>query len=177
MRDTDSRLRLRPVILPALLGLLLVLAACGGPQADTDEEASGAQPEQVQIGDVLSQMAENFREGTDTPPDWPGDLIPIPPGAEQLASLENTTLPGQHEVSAVFYSTTLSGDQIRAFYEQELPPRGWEVLEAITDEELASVSAQGHGRLLVVEGGALPRTIRLEGGATVSLQLALTKAP
>lgn len=150
----------------------VLLAGCAGE----NQSSGGAGTEengQASLGETLNQMAGNFREGPELPSGWPAEHIPLPDATSPVASLGQTTIPGDLPVSAVFFSTTLSGGELRSFFESELPGRGWVISEATTEGDYSTVVAEGHGYSMVIGAGVLPRTMRLESGADIGLQIGL----
>lgn len=159
---------------------LFALAACG--QAGNTQSASDEPTAQVtsqaqdHAAEAATEFLENFREGVDLPADWPADTVVVPEGATPVASLAKSTLPGYGEASAVFYSAGgQSGEEIADFFEEELPERGWTVINRIDQDGYSEVSVQGHGYLGIFGAGEIPSRPTLKSREVMDVQVVLAK--
>lgn len=180
---TDRMANMRRALIPALLCLSLgALTGCAGSGAQTDAERLAELTEQAdteqdrQIAEALGSLMEAFSEGPQLPDGWPEDKIPLPPGSRPVASLAETVIPGTGgAATGVFYDSLDSAGQLQSFFDAELPGAGWNILDSQITGNYLELSAEGHGFAAVFIGGTLPNTVRLQSGASISLQVLLTK--
>ena len=166
---------------------LLVLAACSEPEAETAADArekaqslegQAQTDEQRAVVSALNQLLENFREGPATPDGWPAELIPVPPGARPVASVQRSTLPNGAETMSMFYASDQSPQDVHASFRSQLPRRGWVEVKPANDGDLTTVSAQTEGFNGLFVAGPMPTVPRLESGETIDVLVILTtRAP
>ena len=150
----NGHLRIAALALVAVLGA----AACGGDitvdtgngEVTIDEEGGGAtctddQGNTVEVGG-----------GVDLPADFP-DSFPIP---------DDVTPSGSYAAEGgfvVYFSTTMSYDELVAFYESELPANGWTI---DTTQDLSDGS--GTYRNLIISGNGYTGLVTIQDPADAS---------
>jgi hypothetical protein len=164
------------------LGLIVVFAAAGtscggghssGGQDRAPDTAAGTKQEQASAQDLVEK---NLKLGSELPPGWPAPLVPIPPGASAVASLSKTSIPGSSGPStAVLYSAPQSPAEIQDFFSQELPKRGWTVLQSSPPGDSMVTAARGNGYLGVFTSGTEIGPVGPSGTEAISMQVVLTE--
>ena len=167
----------------AALGLTLAMfsVSCGQPgkpggsgrQAGTQESSNTGEG----AGPTTEELVEaNFKEGSQLPEGWPVDVIPLPPGAAVVASLNKTALPGSTSpTSAVLYSTAQSPQEVHEFLANELPKRGWTVLETSPSGETMVTAARRDNFLGVFSSGKGLGSLEPEGREAIGMQVVLAE--
>jgi hypothetical protein len=158
-----------------LYAFLLVALLLGACNRDRDRDKA----EEDETPDIRGKVAE-YEKGSQLPSDWPQQAIPLPAGAQLVASIPGASVPGSQENSStVLYSVTQSVQEVHDFMRTELPKRGWNLLES-SDPAASGVSvtsAEGNGYIGVFTAGvglAPPEVVESD---KVSLQIILSKIP
>ena len=155
----------------ALLLVGLLGGACNrdGDEKADDEKSPGASAE------GLAQ----YRKGSQLPDDWPTTIIPVPPGAEVVASVNAEVPGGAGDATTVLYSVNQTIQEVHDFMQAELPKKGWNLLESSNPAQsgVSVTSAEGNNYIGVFtagEGLAPPDVLEPE---KVALQIILASVP
>ena len=162
--------------------LVAVLAGTGISCGKSHDKRQGAGATRAQTGaasneqlrDIDDLVGENFRMGPELPQDWPMHLVPTPAGASVVASLSKTSIPGSPgPATAALYSAPQSAAEIQAFFAEELPKRGWEVLESSPPGDPMVTAARGNGYLGIFSSGTELGPAGAGGTGTITMQVIL----
>jgi hypothetical protein len=148
----------------------------GACRSDDKDDSSKAKESPGASADSLAK----YREGSELPADWPESSIPVPSGAEVVASISKTTVADQPgEASTVLYVVTQTPQEIHDFMAAELPKKGWTLLEsaAPADSGFSVTSAEGNGYIGVFTAGEGIAPVDVADADKVTLQIILAKAP
>jgi hypothetical protein len=157
-----------------LCALVLVGLLLGACNRDEDKADTSKSP------GATSENLAQYREGSQLPDDWPSQSIPVPAGAQVVASIENATVAGAAgEANTVLYSVNQSVQEVHDFMQAELPKKGWNLLESSDPAQsgVSVTSAEGNGYIGVFtagEGLAPPDVLEAD---KVALQIILAKGP
>lgn len=149
------------------------MGACG---SDNKADSSKAKKSEGASADSLAK----YKEGSELPAGWPKDQIPVPTGAEVVASISKATVPDQEgEASTVLYLVTQTPQEIHDFMATELPKKGWTLLEssAPADSGFSVTSAEGNGYIAVFTAGEGIAPADVADADKVTLQIILAKVP
>lgn len=87
--------------------MAVVLVGCGDDEEGAPEDEPQPAPEVTEFSQGLF------------------DEIPLPPGSHEIGPREET----DGTVTATWTTTDVTPEQVMEFYERELPPLGWDLLE------------------------------------------------
>lgn len=126
------------------LAALILGAGCG--QKQSPEPAGASKSDENTVETIPDEAIQGYTEGPSVPDGWPVDLIPLPPGAAPVASLDKTAVPdAEGEGYAVFYSADQSVQEITQFFTAELLNKGWKILETTPPDQYVAITAQNGG--------------------------------
>jgi len=97
----------------------------------------------------LESEGAEFSEQGQLPQDFPADL-PVYPGAE---SDQGLSIPGQGLL--VTFSTVAASDEVRAYYADELPKRGWTLLESEGEHRIVARKDDQEVSIMIMAAGSL----------------------
>jgi hypothetical protein len=157
-----------------ICALLLVGLLGGACNRDGDEKA-----DDEKSPDASAEGLAQYRKGSQLPDDWPTPNIPVPPGAEVVASV-NAEVPGAGgDATTVLYSVTQTIQELHDFMQAELPKKGWNLLES-SDPATSGVSvtsAEGNGYIGVFTAGEGLAPPDVLDSNRVALQIILASVP
>jgi hypothetical protein len=155
----------------ALVLVGLLLGAC-----NRDDEGKG--DDEKSPGASATDLGQ-YRKGSQLPSDWPTQSIPVPPGAQVVASVEADVPGAASDATTVLYSVNQSIQEVHNFMQAELPKKGWNLLESSDPAQsgVSVTSAEGNGYIGVFtagEGLAPPDVVE---PSKVTLQIILASVP
>lgn len=171
-------------LLALLTVLTISLAGCSSPESDSDPtgrsraealQDQAQNQQQAQVADTVAKLLESFREGPQVPDGWPTDAIPVPPGAEPVASLQKSVLPNGAETMSMFYASGQSSATIQSFFRAQLPRNDWSEAKSQEEGDLRWVTAENETFNGLFMAGPVPSLPRLESGAVIDVLIILTK--
>jgi hypothetical protein len=137
--------------LVACLGLALVSGCNEKPQSQAKAPAApspamqAAQPEPAPTPEP--EVAQTSKPGQ-LPGDFPSD-IPVYPGA---TSDQGLSIPGQGML--VTFNTVAAPSDVVAFYDEELPKRGWTVQAGDSEHRIVAHKGDREASIMIMASGA-----------------------